>query len=105
MAHTASPDLSGCLCPPRFEAVRKAFLDNFAGDLPELGARFTAAVEGEIVLDLWGGYADRARAVPFDQTTLAPVFSTSKAVASLMLAWRIAHGVLAYGQRATHRSP
>lgn len=101
----ALPDLSDCLCPPRFDAVRRTFLDNFAGDFPELGARFVACVEGEIVLDVWGGSADRARTIPFDQDTLAPVFSTSKAVASLMMAWRVGQGGLSYGQLATDLWP
>ena len=87
------PDLpSDIVCPPRFAPVREAFLANFGGDFPELGARFTAAIEGEIVVDLWGGHADRARTLPFDQRTLAPVFSTTKAASSLMMAWRVGRG-------------
>ena len=101
----ALPDLADCLCPPKFEAVRQAFLANFEGDFPELGARFVGCIEGQPVLDLWGGHADRARTVPFDQGTLAPVFSTSKAVTSLMLAWRVGRGGIAYGGLATHLWP
>jgi CubicO group peptidase (beta-lactamase class C family) len=99
------PDLADCLCPPKFEAVRRAFQDNFSGDFAELGARFTACVEGQPVVDLWGGHADRGRTLPFDQSTLAPVFSTSKAITSLMLAWRVGRGGVAYGQRATDLWP
>jgi CubicO group peptidase (beta-lactamase class C family) len=101
----ALPDLADCLCPPKFEAVRRAFLGNFEGGFPELGARFVACIEGEPVLDLWGGHADRARTLAFDQRTLAPVFSTSKAVTSLMLAWRVGRGGLAYGDLATRLWP
>jgi CubicO group peptidase (beta-lactamase class C family) len=99
------PDLADCLCPPRFAAVRDAFAANFDGDFAELGARFVACVEGEPVVDLWGGFADRARTLPFDQTTLAPVFSSTKAIASLMLAWRVGAGGIAYGQKATDLWP
>jgi len=98
-------DLSDTLCPPRFEAVRRAFLDNFAGDFPELGARFVACIEGEPVLDLVGGHADRARTLPFGPDTLAPVFSTSKAITSLMMAWRVGQGGLSYGQPAVDLWP
>jgi CubicO group peptidase (beta-lactamase class C family) len=98
---TAPPDLADCLCPPKFDQVRQAFLANFEGDFPELGARFVACIEGEPVLDLWGGHADRARTLPFDRQTLAPVFSTSKAITSLMLAWRVGRGGFSYGERAT----
>jgi CubicO group peptidase (beta-lactamase class C family) len=92
-----SLDVSG-LCPPRFDAVRQAFAGNFKGDLPELGARFAVAVEGDIVLDLWAGHADRARTRPFDAQTLAPVFSSTKAAAALMCAWSVGRGDLDYGQ-------
>jgi CubicO group peptidase (beta-lactamase class C family) len=101
----ALPDLADCLCPPKFEPVRRAFLANFEGDFAELGARFTACVEGRPVLDLWGGHADRARTRPFDQRTLAPVFSTSKAVTSLMLAWRVGRGGVSYDDPATRLWP
>ncbi|HUO22048.1 MAG TPA: serine hydrolase domain-containing protein [Caulobacteraceae bacterium] len=88
------------LCPPKFEAVRQAFIANFEGELAELGARFCAAIDGEIVLDLWGGHADRARTRPFDDKTLTPVFSSSKAAAALMCALAVGRGALDYGRPA-----
>jgi CubicO group peptidase (beta-lactamase class C family) len=93
--------MADLICPPKFEPVRQAFHANFGGDFPELGARFTACIEGQAVLDLWGGHADRDRQVPFDGRTVAPVFSTSKAITALMLAWRVARGGIAYGDLAT----
>jgi CubicO group peptidase (beta-lactamase class C family) len=90
----------GGQCPPRFAAVRETFIANFSGAFPDLGARFTACVDGQIVLDLWGGYADRTRSRPFDDQTLSPVFSTTKAAASLMMAWRVSRGGLQYDQPA-----
>ncbi len=93
------------LCPARLEPVRRAFAANFEGDFPELGARFCAAIEGEIVLDLWAGHADRSCTQPFDQTTLTPIFSSSKAAAALMCAWRVGQGDLDYGQPAAQLWP
>jgi len=93
------------LCPPRFEPVRAAFAANFEGDFPELGARFCAAIEGEVVLDLWGGHADRDRTRAFDQNTLTPVFSSSKAMAALMCAWSVGQGQMAYDQPAAQLWP
>jgi CubicO group peptidase (beta-lactamase class C family) len=69
----------------RFAAVKDAFAANFAEGL-ELGARFTVEIEGEVVVDLIGGFADKARTRPWDERTLAPVFSTGKAVMALMMA-------------------
>ena len=67
-------------CPDRFSGVRAAFADNFATG-QELGARFALVEAGELVIDLWAGFADRARTKPFDDKTLTPVFSTTKAIA------------------------
>ena len=78
-------------------AVREAFEANFEGGL-ELGARFCLAIDGEIVVDLMGGFADRARTRPFDAATLAPVYSTTKALAALMIARLVGDGRLDYRQ-------
>ena len=85
------------VCPARFTAVRDAFTANFAEDR-ELGARFAVAIEGEIVIDLWAGWADRAQTRPFGPDTLTPVFSTSKAIAALLIARLVSQGRLAYAR-------
>jgi CubicO group peptidase (beta-lactamase class C family) len=85
------------LCPEKFAAVRAAFRANF-DEGSEQGARFALAIEGETVIDLIGGTRDRARELPFDETTLTPVFSTTKAMASLMIARLIDQGKLRWDQ-------
>ncbi len=92
------------LCPPRFAPVRAAFGANFA-EGQELGARFCAAIDGEIVLDLMAGFADRDMTRPFAPDTLTPVFSTTKAIAALMIARLVSQGRLAYGRRAAEVWP
>ncbi len=84
-------------CDAGFEAVRDAFAANFAEGL-ELGARFAFSVEGEMVIDLWAGHADRKGEVPFDAETLTMVFSTTKAVAATMIARLVQAGKLRYDQ-------
>ncbi|MBX7248572.1 MAG: beta-lactamase family protein [Caulobacteraceae bacterium] len=90
----ALPDIRGII-PGRFGAVKDLFARHFAEGL-EIGARFTVAIEGEIVLDLIGGFADRSRTRPWDETTLAPVFSTGKAVMALMMARLVDQGRIDY---------
>lgn len=91
-------------CPPRLAAVKDAFAASFdAGE--ELGARFSLVQEGEVVVDLWGGFADRKRTTPFGPRTLACVFSTTKAIAALMIARAVEAGKLSYDQRVADLWP
>jgi CubicO group peptidase (beta-lactamase class C family) len=68
-----------------FEPVLAAFETNFAEGL-ELGAGFCAVVEGEVVVDLVGGYADRAKTKAWTSETLVPIYSTTKPIAAMVLA-------------------
>jgi CubicO group peptidase (beta-lactamase class C family) len=96
-------DIQG-VCPPQFDAVRRAFEGNFE-DGGELGARFSLAVDGEVVVDLYGGWADRRETKPFGPDTLTPVFSTTKAIASILIARLVEQGKLAYTQRVAEVWP
>jgi len=84
-------------CPDRFGRVLDTFVENFRTG-GELGARFTLAVEGEVVVDIRGGYADRLKTRTFDRNTLAPLFSITKAIAALMVARLVDQGRLTYDQ-------
>lgn len=68
-----------------FEPVREAFAANFEDD-GELGAGFAVILDGEPIVDLQGGWADRKKTRPWDKETLVPVFSTTKGVAALVIA-------------------
>jgi len=65
-----------------FEPVRDAFETNFAKGL-EIGASFSAYHRGEKVVDLWAGTADVATGRPWDEDTLALVFSTTKGATAM----------------------
>jgi CubicO group peptidase (beta-lactamase class C family) len=69
-------DIGGTTAPG-FERVRDAFEANFAKGL-EIGASFSAYHRGQKVVDLWGGVADVATDRPWDEHTMALVFSTTK---------------------------
>ncbi|WP_333774163.1 serine hydrolase domain-containing protein [Streptomyces sp. IBSBF 3136] len=69
-------------CDARFEAVRTAFEENFR-ERGELGAAVTVTVGGEVVVDLWGGWADADRTRPWERDTLVNVWSTSKGPTAL----------------------
>ena len=76
-----APDVQGH-CDARFSAVRVAFEENFR-DRGELGAAVTVTLDGETVVDLWGGWADAARTRAWERETLVNVWSTSKGPTSL----------------------
>ena len=69
-------------CEPRFEAVRGALAQNLdSGE--ELGASLVVDIDGDLVVDLWGGYCDQARTVPWTERTITNVWSSTKPVTSL----------------------
>lgn len=80
---------------PRFAPVREAFASLFEDGL-EQGAALAVCVDGEPVVDLWGGHADLARTQPWQHDTLANVWSCSKGVAATAVAMLVDRGKLAY---------
>jgi CubicO group peptidase (beta-lactamase class C family) len=59
-----------------FERVRDAFVANFARG--EIGAALCVSVRGQRVVDLWAGWADREREMPWEADTPCVVFSVTK---------------------------
>ena len=57
---------------PGFDAVQDAFADNFARG-EEQGAGFAVLLDGEVIVDLQGGWADRAGTKPWNAGTIVPV--------------------------------
>jgi CubicO group peptidase (beta-lactamase class C family) len=70
------------LIEPGFELVRDAFAHNFEVGR-EGGAAFCLHVDGRKVVDLWGGWSDRAQTKPYGPDTLQLVFSTTKGATAM----------------------
>lgn len=68
-------------CDTAFTGVRDAFERNFT-ERAEVGAAVAVFVDGELVVDLWGGSADAAGRRPWRRDTLASVFSGTKGLTS-----------------------
>ncbi|MEL7112012.1 MAG: serine hydrolase domain-containing protein [Pseudomonadota bacterium] len=77
------PPIQG-ICAPKFEAVKTAFEMNFAA-LNEIGASVAVSLEGELVVDLWGGHLDEAKTRPWQEDTLVNVWSSTKPMAAMCL--------------------
>ena len=69
------------VCDERFEAVREALAESL--DKDDVGASAAVYLHGEPVVDLWGGYADAARTIPWGPDTITNVWSTTKTMTAL----------------------
>lgn len=67
---------------PKFAAVRDVFAENLASR-NEVGAALCVTIEGETVIDIWGGHRDRQRTQTWDRDTICTVFSNTKAATAL----------------------
>ena len=67
---------------PKFEQVLKEFIQNFQ-QRDEVGASICIKIEGETVVDLWGGQADPKKNKPWDKDTVSIIFSCTKAAVAL----------------------
>ncbi|MER6675690.1 serine hydrolase domain-containing protein [Streptomyces sp. NPDC000983] len=64
-----------------FAAVPQALADLLDGG--DVGGSVAVFVDGEPVVDVWGGYADPARTAPWRRDTLVNVWSVTKTMTSL----------------------
>jgi len=64
-------------CDPKFERVREEFERNFK-EREEVGASVCVTIEGENVVDLWGGTADTETGKTWEKDTVIVVFSSTK---------------------------
>src|SRR5215472_16414969 len=76
------PTPLGGTCGARFDPLRELFAAKLASG-EDLGASLAVSIDGEMVVDLWGGWPDEARTVPWAENTITCVFSTTKTMASL----------------------
>jgi len=83
-----------------FEPVRDEFVSLFTEKL-ERGGGVSIYLDGVLIVDLIGGWADRACETPMSADNLVPVFSCSKAVSALTIAWAVAQGKLSYEQKVS----
>ncbi|MGX5654608.1 serine hydrolase domain-containing protein [Geodermatophilus nigrescens] len=65
----------------RFRGLRDAFAAQLEGE--ELGGSIAVDVDGETIVDVWGGWRDEARTTPWTRDTIVNVWSTTKTVTAL----------------------
>jgi len=100
---TKSSAISGYV-KPGFEAVRKAFVENFERR-NELGAACCIYYRGEKVVDLWGGIRNKSTREPWEEDTMVLVFSTTKGLSGLAMALAHSQGLFDYDERISKYWP
>ena len=69
-------------CDARFDKLADA-LGQAIADGEEVGAAIAIDVDGEPIVDIWGGYADAAKTRPWTADTIVNVWSSTKTVTAL----------------------
>ena len=85
-------DISGT-CGTKFGAVKDAFAANFAKN-GDVGASAAVVMNGELVVDIWGGHQDVAKTKPWQRDTIINVFSTTKTMSCLALLVCVSRGLV-----------
>ncbi|HEY2564954.1 MAG TPA: serine hydrolase domain-containing protein [Acidimicrobiales bacterium] len=80
-------------CIDAFGGVREAFAANFA-ERGEVGGAVCVIVDGQVVVDLVGGWADRLRQRPWQPTTMVDFYSVGKAIVGLLLLQLVDAGLI-----------
>ena len=69
-------------CHTRFDKVADALADELSSGA-EVGAAIAIDIDGELVVDIWGGHADPDETTPWTEDTIVNVWSSTKTVTSL----------------------
>jgi CubicO group peptidase (beta-lactamase class C family) len=78
-------------CSERFEPL-KALLESFIDSGRDVGASLALSIDGETLVDVWGGWVDAARVQPWQRDTIINVWSTTKPMTSLAVLMLIDRG-------------
>src|SRR5262245_6097077 len=78
---TIMANLQG-FCKDEFFAVREALEKNLDSGA-DIGASAAVFIDGEPVVDLWGGWLDEAHTQPWQRDTIINVYSTTKTMTAL----------------------
>lgn len=89
------------IATPQFSRVKEAFLENFK-KRNEIGAACSVYYKGHKVVDLWGGYRDKAKKLPWEKDTMCIIFSTSKALTAVVMAKLHSQNLLDYDKEIAY---
>ena len=96
-------DLTGT-SDARFAGVREVLSSSLASG-EDHGAQVAVLIDGVTVVDLAGGFQDRASTLPMTTETLASVFSSGKAVCAALIMVAVSDGHLSYDTQVSELWP
>ena len=79
------------MCDPKFANVQAALEANIASGR-DVGASIAVTINGEMVVDMWGGWVDEARSAEWQADTIVNVWSTTKTMAALSMLLLVERG-------------
>ena len=90
-----TPEISG-RCDPLFQEVAETFEQNllYRGVDGEIGASCAVIIDGDLVVDLWGGYAEPKKSAVWTKDTICCCWSVSKTIGSVLTLIMIDQGLL-----------
>ncbi|CAJ0606048.1 unnamed protein product [Cylicocyclus nassatus] len=88
-----------------FEEVADLFRKNFMYKHERDGAALAIYYKGKLVVDLWGGWADRINEREWTQNTMANIFCCTKSVAAICVAMKVHAGECFYSDKVTRFWP
>ena len=80
-------------CDARFRKVADALAEEIESG-EELGASIAVDIDGELVVDIWGGHADIAKTAPWTENTIVNFFSCTKTLTALAALIAIDRGAI-----------
>ncbi|KAK6051055.1 hypothetical protein COOONC_11442 [Cooperia oncophora] len=98
-----------------FKAVRESFRGNFVDGWEKGGAAFAVYHKGRLVVDLWGGYADKSCIDSMERDTMTLLVSgghdlftaprMAESVAAICVAILVDRGLCSYNDKVTQYWP
>jgi CubicO group peptidase (beta-lactamase class C family) len=89
---------------PELRAVVGAFIENFKVE-DEVGAACSVVLDGRTVVDIWGGWRDRAMRIPWDAPTTVCMMSVAKGITAICFNMLIDRGLVDPNARVTEYWP
>jgi CubicO group peptidase (beta-lactamase class C family) len=89
---------------PKYSQIADAFADNF-NHHGEVGASLTVYHHHQLVVNVWAGHKDLRKKMKWDNNTVVPIFSTTKAISACCMAICHSKGLFDYEDKVVKYWP